>query len=143
MMIVFAFGMSRPLSMIVVDSSTSASPFTNAVITSSSSSACICPWPTTIRACGTSPRNFCAIDVNGADAVVQKKNLPAAVHFPLDGVADQPLVVLRHDGFHRQPVLRRRFNRAHVARAGQREIQRARNRRRAQRQHVHQPPQAA
>ncbi len=40
--------------MIVVDSSTSASPETKRAITSSSSSASICPWPMTTRAFGTS-----------------------------------------------------------------------------------------
>ena len=40
--------------MIVVESKTSASPFTNFVITSSRSSAFIWPWPTTRRALGKS-----------------------------------------------------------------------------------------
>jgi len=38
--------------------------------------------------------------------------------------------------------MRRRLNRAHVARVGEREVKRARNRRGAEREHVHQGPQA-
>ena len=53
------------------------------------------------------------------------------------------LVVLRDDGFDRQPVVRRRFDGAHVARAGEREIERARNRRGAERQHIHELAQHA
>ena len=75
------------------------------------------------------------------DPVVQKKNLPAPVQFPLDGVPNHALVVRPHDRLHRQPVLRGRFNRAHVPRPGQRQVERARDRRRRQRQHVHRRPQ--
>ena len=42
------------------------------------------------------------------------------------------------DGLDRQPVVRRRLDGAHVARAGEREVERARNRRGAQREHIHQ-----
>ena len=52
------------------------------------------------------------------------------------------LVVLGDDGLDRQAVVRRRLDGAHVARAGQRQIKRARNRRGAQRQHIHQRAQA-
>ena len=47
------------------------------------------------------------------------------------------------DGLDRQPVVRRRLDGAHVARAGEREVKRARNRRGAEREHVHQRAQAA
>jgi hypothetical protein len=73
-----AFGISRPLSMIVVQTSTSASPLTKSVITSSSSSASIWPWPTTMRAFG---QQLAAggHEVDGEHAVVEEENLPAAV----------------------------------------------------------------
>ena len=139
MMMVFAFGISRPLSMMVVESSTSASPLTNLVITSSRSSLSIWPWPTTMRALRQQRRaSFCAIVSMVMHAVVQEENLAAAIQFALDGVADDALVVLRDDGLDRQPVVRRRLDGAHVARAGEREVKRARNRRGAQREHVHQ-----
>ena len=76
--------------------------------------------------------------LNRHHAVVQKENLSAAVQFALDGVADDALVELGDDGFDRQAVLRRRLDGAHVAGAGEREVKRARDRRGAQREHVHQ-----
>ena len=138
MMIVLALGISRPLSMMVVESSTSASPLTNWVMTSSRSSLCIWPWPTTMRACGTSVCELLRHRLDRQHAVVQEEDLPAAVQLALDGIADDALVVLRDDGLDRQPVLRRRLDGAHVARAGERQVERARNRRGAQREHVHQ-----
>ena len=95
-----------------------------------------------MRACGTSVCNFDAHRFNRHHAVVQEENLSAAIQFALDGVADDALVVMRGDRLDRQPVVRRRLDRAHVARAGEREVKRARNRRGAQRQHVHQRAQA-
>ncbi len=76
--------------------------------------------------------------VDVQDAVVQIENLSAAIQLPPDGVADQPLVVGGDDGFDGQPVLRRRFDGAHVARAGQGEVKRARNGRGRQRQDIDQ-----
>ena len=76
--------------------------------------------------------------VDGHDPVVQEKHLAAPVQLALNGVADDPFIVLRDDGFHRQPVLGRRLNGAHVARAGQRQVKRPRNRSGAEGQHVHQ-----
>ena len=58
MTIVLALGISKPLSMIVVLTSTSASPLTKRVMTFSNSSSAICPWPTRIRASGTSVFNL-------------------------------------------------------------------------------------
>ena len=54
MRIVFALGMSRPDSMIAVQSSTSYLRSMKSVITSSSFPSCICPWATAILACGAS-----------------------------------------------------------------------------------------
>ena len=72
------------------------------------------------------------------DAIVQEENLAAAIEFALNGVANDALVVLRDDRFDGQTILRRSFDRAHVARAGEREIKRARNGRGAEREHIHQ-----
>ena len=95
-----------------------------------------------MRACGKSRLQSVGHRLNRHHAVVQKENLPAAVQFALDGVADDALVVLGDDGFDRQAVMRRRLDGAHVARAGQREVKRARDRRGAEREHVHQRAQA-
>src|ERR1017187_9445433 len=57
------------------------------------------------------------------NAVVQIKNLAAAVKFALDGVAHGALVVGGDDGLDGQTVLGRSFNGAHVARAGQSEVE--------------------
>ena len=139
MMIVFALGMSRPLSMIVVESSTSVSPATKRAITSSSSSG------VHLAVADVDPRlrheqpEFLRDVLDGMNPVVEEIDLPVARHFPLDGLADHALVVGRDDGLDRMPVGRRGLDRAHVARAGQREIKRARNRRGGERQHIDQP----
>ena len=54
-----------------------------------------------------------------------------------DGALDEWLVVIGHDGFHRQPILRRGFAGAHIARAGEGEVERARDGRGAEREHIH------
>ena len=90
-----------------------------------------------MRAWGSKRLQFRPHGFDGHHAVVQKENLPAAIQLALDGVADDAFVVLHHDGFDRQAVVRRRLDGAHVARAGEREVKRARNRRGAERQHVH------
>jgi hypothetical protein len=95
-----------------------------------------------MRALGHERLQFRAHRFNRHHAVVQEENLSAAIQFALDGVADEALVVLRGHGLDRQAVVRRRLDGAHVARAGEREVKRARNRRGAQRQHVHQRAQA-
>ena len=74
-------------------------------------------------------------------AVVQEEHLPAPVQLALDGVTDNFFVELDHRRLDRQPVLWRRLDGAHVARAGERHVQRARDWRRGQRQHVHRLPQ--
>ena len=65
--------------------------------------------------------------VNRAHAVVQKEHLTSTPQLTLDGALDDPLVVLRHDGLHRQPILWRRLDGTHVTRACERQIQCARN----------------
>ena len=79
--------------------------------------------------------------LDGGHPVVQKENLPAAIQLPLDGIADDLFVKLDHRGLDRQPILRWRLNGAHIARAGEGHMQRARDRRGGERQHVHRLPQ--
>ena len=74
-------------------------------------------------------------------AVVQKEHLPAPVELSLDSVAEGRLVELNDGGFDRQAVLRRRLDGAHIARTCERHVQRARDRRCGQREHVHRLPQ--
>ena len=75
------------------------------------------------------------------DAIVDEKDLPAAVQFAQDGVADQLGVETRDAGFDGQPVVGRRFQVRDVAHAQQRQVQRARDRRGGHRQHVDGLPQ--
>ena len=92
-----------------------------------------------MRALGTSSCSLRSTSWMEWIAVVEEIDLPVARHLALDGLADDPLVVGRDDGLDRMPVGRRGLDRAHVARAGEREIKRARNRRGGKRQHVDEP----
>ena len=76
-------------------------------------------------------------EVDAPDAIVQIENLAAAPHLVLDGLSHQLLVVALDDGLDRQPVRRRGLDRAQVAGAREGEVEGARNRRGAHRQHVH------
>ena len=69
------------------------------------------------------------------------ERLPAAIAFAQQRLADHQGIVRRHEGAHRQPIDRRRGDDREIAHAGQRQLQRARDRRRAQRQHMHLRPQ--
>ena len=91
-----------------------------------------------MRARGNKPFQAVSHRLDRHHAVVQKEHLAAAVQFALDGIADDAFVELSDDGLDRQAVVRRRLDGAHVARAGQRQIKRAGNRRGAEREHVHQ-----
>ena len=71
--------------------------------------------------------------------VVQEVHLPAPADFPQDGVPDQRVGILRHHRLHRDSLLRRGFQHAHVPDTCHAHVQRPRDRRRAQRQHVHLP----
>ena len=76
MIIVLAFGMSTPLSMMVVESRMSASPLMNRVITFSSTPLGICPWPTISRALGTSLRIRSAMVSMVVTRLCKKKTCP-------------------------------------------------------------------
>ena len=71
------------------------------------------------------------------DARHDVEDLPAAVALAHDRLAQRHRVVGHHEGAHRQPVDRRRRDDAHLAHAGQRQLQGARDRRRGQRQDMH------
>ncbi len=75
--------------------------------------------------------------LDGQHPVVQEKHLPSAIQLALDHIADQPFVVGGQNRFDRQTVVRRSLNSAHVPRARQRQVKRARDGRRAEREHVH------
>ena len=64
------------------------------------------------------------------------KRLAAAIAFAQQRLADHQRIVRRHKRAHREPIDRGRGNDREVAHAGQRQLQRARDRRRAQRQHM-------
>ena len=74
--------------------------------------------------------------LDGLDPVVDVEDLAAAVQLAVDRLADQAVVVLGDARPDRQPVLGRRLDDAQVAHADQRHVQRARDRRGRQRQHV-------
>ena len=71
------------------------------------------------------------------DARADIKALAAAIAFAQQSLAHQQRVEGRDEGAHRQPVDRRRRDDRKFAHAGQRELQRARDRRRRERQHMH------
>ena len=74
--------------------------------------------------------------VDVENAIMQIEHLALAVDLALDGVADNSLVVLRDNRLDWQTVLRRSFDRAHVARAGQSQMKCARDRGGAQRENI-------
>ena len=74
--------------------------------------------------------------VDRLDPVVDVEDLALAQQFAADGGADLLLVVGADEGQDRVPLLRRREDRRHLADAGDRHLQRARDRRRGHRQHV-------
>ena len=69
---------------------------------------------------------------------MQKENLPLALQFPIDRVPNDSLVISGDHRFHWQTIQRGRLDRGHVFYAYEREIKRARNRRRRQREDIDQ-----
>ena len=65
--------------------------------------------------------------VNCLDAVVQVIDLPAAREFPPDGLEDDLIVVFEDEGLDRVAVLRRLFDRGHIAQTREGHIERARD----------------
>ena len=77
------------------------------------------------------------------DAVVEVERLAAARRLALEGDLDELLVVLADVRADRAASLGRGLDHADVAQARERHVQRARDRRRGQREHVHLEPQLA
>ena len=69
-------------------------------------------------------------------AVVDIVNLTAALHLAQNRLLNQPRVIFQHKALHRISVLRRLFQHAHIADAGKCHIQRARDRRCREREHI-------
>ena len=69
-------------------------------------------------------------------AVVDEIHLTAAFHLVSDGAPHDFLVELHDVGLDRQPILRRRFDDRHIADAGERHVERPRNRGRRHREDV-------
>ena len=74
--------------------------------------------------------------VDRLDPVVDVEHLPAAVDLAADRVLDQLLVELRHPRDDRRAVPRRGFDEAHLAESHEAHLERARDRRGGQGQHV-------
>ena len=141
MMIVFAFGMSRPFSTIVVASSTSNLRADEVEHRALERVLAHLPVADDDARFGHEPLQQVADREDRLDAVVNEVDLAAALELAADRAADDLLIELDDVGLNRQPVLRRRLDDRHVADADERHVQRARNRRRRHRQHVHLPPQ--
>ena len=94
------------------------------------------PCATAYLISGTISRSSLAHLVEIGDARHDVEDLAAAVALAHDRLADRHRVVRHDKGAHRQPIDRRRGDDAHLAHAGERQLQGARDRRRGQRQDV-------
>ena len=110
MMIVLAFGMSRPDSMIVVQTRTSASPPAKASITFSSCALGHLAVADDDPRAGQHPPELLGLGLDRLDPVVDEEDLAAAVELAQDRVADEPGRRLGDARLDRQPVLRRRLD---------------------------------
>ena len=128
---VFACGMSRPDSMIVVETSTSASPREereHLVLELALAHLAVRDEDAEARA--QLPQLLGRL-VDRLDAVVEVERLPVAGELALERLLDELLVVLADVRADRAAALRRRLDHRDVAQAGERHVQRARDRRRA------------
>ena len=69
---------------------------------------------------------------------MEKVDLPFAMDFPLNRVANDSFVVTANDCFDREPIGWRRLDDRHILCADERKVERSRNRRRRKRQDIHQ-----
>ena len=125
-----------PLSMMVVHTSTSKRPSQKSTTTCSSEPSSICPWAMAMRASGTSSRSRAAAIVDGLHAVVHPEHLALAQQLAADRLDRDALVVLADEGEDRLAVGRRGLQQRQVADADEAHLERARDRRGRQRQHV-------
>ena len=135
--------MSRPDSMIVVETSTCVSPRRKPIIACSSPSESICPCATVTLAVGNERAHPLGRLLDRLDAVVQVEDLAAARQLALDRSLHEVVVVVADVGVDRPAALGRRLDHGDVAQAGERHLQRARDRRRRQREHVDRQAQLA
>ena len=89
-----------------------------------------------MRISGTSSRSSLGDLRQVLDARADIEDLAAAVVLAQDRLAHGHAVERHDEGAHRQAIDRRRGDEAHLAHAGQRQLQGARDRRRGQRQHM-------
>src|SRR3970040_1882514 len=89
-----------------------------------------------MRARGASRRTWSATASIVSMRLWTKKTLDAGSSFAPLPLLDQPGVPRLDEGEHRRPVARRRLHERQVAQPGEREVQRARDRRRGEREHV-------
>ncbi len=134
---VLAVGMSRPDSTMVVDSSTSIL----AVVERRHDVFEHRRRHLAVRDCDLHLRHVLVEEVLRAgqvlDARADIERLAAAVALAQQRLAHHQRIERRHEGAHREAIHRRRGDDREIAHAGERELQRARDRRRGQRQHVH------
>src|SRR5690625_274374 len=71
-----------------------------------------------------------------ADAIMQIKDLTAAPEFVADSIGYEFFVIIFNNRFDRKTVYRSRFDHAQIPRAGQRHVERSRNRRGAHRKNI-------
>ena len=128
--------MSRPLSTIVVHTSTSYSRSAKSSTTRSSRLSSICPCATATRASGTSVAHVLGDELDVLHAVVHVEHLALAQQLAPDRLGDGAVVVLADVGEDRLAVLGRRVHEREVADAGERQLERARDRRGGEREHV-------
>ena len=133
---VLACGMSMPDSMMLVATSTSASPRRNASIRSSSSLLVELAVGDLEAHARAQAAQALGRLVDRLDAVVDEERLAAALLLAHDRLLDELLVVVADVGLDRPAALGRRLDDADVAQPGERHLQRARDRRRAHRDHV-------
>ena len=84
---------------------------------------------------------FFAHHLDRGDVVVQEKNLPTALQFPQCGLADDARRIRRDESADRKAPFRRRGDHRQIAQALERHRERARDRRRGEREHVDLRPQ--
>ena len=70
---------------------------------------------------------------------MQEIHLTAPIQFPLDGIADDPLIVIAYDGLHWQAILRRRFQSTEVSGPRESQVQRPWDGSRTEGQHIDGP----
>ena len=73
---------------------------------------------------------------DGLDVVVQVEHLTASAHFAADSLVNNGVVVLEHVGLDGLTVHRSLLYDAHVAQSAHRHVERSRNRRCREREHV-------